>query len=190
MPRTMSMIEIPLSRLVHSHSNVRKTGRSIGLEGLAASIAAHGLRQNLTVKLTTAGRYEVVAGGRRLAALKQLVKHGQLSREATVPCLVVAPEEEAKELSLVENAVRVDMHPDDQAQAFAELVRAGSLIDDIAVRFGTTSRTSGCRTGTGSPKPSAGRLPERDWVPIRLKFWPIGRRPTKLPCPAWGVDTL
>jgi ParB family chromosome partitioning protein len=137
----MSMIEIPLSRLVHSHSNVRKTGRSIGLEGLAASIAAHGLRQNLTVKLTTAGRYEVVAGGRRLAALKQLVKHGQLPREATVPCLIVAPEEEAKELSLVENAIRLDMHPDDQAQAFADLVRAGSSIDDIAVRFGTTSRT-------------------------------------------------
>jgi ParB family chromosome partitioning protein len=140
MPRTMSMIEIPLSRLVHSHSNVRKTGRSIGLEGLAASIAAHGLRQNLTVKLTTAGRYEVVAGGRRLAALKQLVKHGQLSREATVPCLVVAPEDEGKELSLVENAMRLDMHPDDQARAFATLIEEGLSVDDLAARFGISPK--------------------------------------------------
>jgi ParB-like nuclease domain len=39
---------------------------------LAASIEAHGLLQNLQVKPTANGEFEVVAGGRRHAALKLL----------------------------------------------------------------------------------------------------------------------
>lgn len=54
---------ICLKRLVQSKANVRRTGQTTGLEALMASIAAHGLRQNLNVWATTGGRFEVIAGG-------------------------------------------------------------------------------------------------------------------------------
>ena len=70
------MILVPLSRLVlrPTGRNVRKTPR-MSIPELAASIQGVGLLQNLIVIPATDGEhYEVVAGGRRLAALKLLAK--------------------------------------------------------------------------------------------------------------------
>ena len=63
----MNIQPIPLNRLIPSSANVRKTGATISIEELAASIAAHGLLQNLQVRpaATKAGKFEVVVGGRR-----------------------------------------------------------------------------------------------------------------------------
>jgi ParB family transcriptional regulator, chromosome partitioning protein len=61
----MSIENIPLSQLVPSPRNVRKTGGA-SIESLAASIHAHGLLQNLTVSLGPNGTYAVEAGSRRL----------------------------------------------------------------------------------------------------------------------------
>ena len=65
---------IPLDKLVKSPRNVRKTPPSETAEAeLRASIAAHGLQQNLVVAPANGdGVHEVIAGGRRLAALKAL----------------------------------------------------------------------------------------------------------------------
>ena len=46
----MTIQYLPLSKLVPSPDNVRKTDRLSGIEQLAASIEAHGLLQNLQVK--------------------------------------------------------------------------------------------------------------------------------------------
>jgi ParB family chromosome partitioning protein len=70
----MKIKMIALTDLVRSPANVRKTSVMIGIEELAASIEAHGLLQNLQVREAANGKYEVVAGGRRLAALKLLAK--------------------------------------------------------------------------------------------------------------------
>ena len=129
---------IPLNRLVHSKANVRRTGRGRALEGLMASIAAHGLRQNLNVRPTSGNRFEVVAGGRRLEALRRLAAGGDIDKTLPVNCLVLAEDENATELSLVENAIREDMHPDDQCAAFAALAEQGMPLEDIAARFGVT----------------------------------------------------
>jgi ParB family chromosome partitioning protein len=127
---------IPLNRLVHSKSNARRTGRASSIETLMASIAAHGLRQNLNVRATTGNRFEVIAGGRRLLALRQLMKEGKIDKHTPVPCLVLAEDENTTELSLVENTAREAMHPDDECTAFQDLVRQGLSDDDIAARFG------------------------------------------------------
>lgn len=129
---------IALNRLVPSKANVRKTGASEGIAELAQSIAAHGLRQNLNVRETGTGRFEVVAGGRRFRALKALVKEGLLAKDADIPCKVMAEGEDAAEISLVENTLRVAMHPDDQFEAFHQLVEAGKGIEEVAARFGVT----------------------------------------------------
>jgi ParB family chromosome partitioning protein len=126
---------IPLNKLVLSKANVRKTGADEGLEELAASIAAIGLRQNLNVREADKGRFEVVAGGRRLRALKSLVKEGLLAKDAEIPCRVMTADEDAAEISLTENTLRLAMHPDDQFVAFQQLVDAGNAIEDVAARF-------------------------------------------------------
>lgn len=51
---------------------------------------------------------------------------------------MLAEDENATELSLVENAIREDMHPDDQCAAFAALAEQGMSLEDIAARFGVT----------------------------------------------------
>lgn len=134
---SQQMLLVPLSRLRPSRRNVRKTaGPSI--EALAASIERVGLLQNLTVTLPTDGEhYEVVAGGRRLAALKLLAKKRRLAKDWDVPCLLVA-DSSARTASLTENVQREAMHPADQFEAFAALVAEGRPVEDIAADFGVT----------------------------------------------------
>ncbi|HBO1490236.1 MULTISPECIES: ParB/RepB/Spo0J family partition protein [Gammaproteobacteria] len=134
-----NLILVPLSRLVSRPTgrNVRKTPR-MSIPELAASIQRVGLLQNLIVTATTDGeRYEVVAGGRRLAALKLLAKKRRISKEWDVPCLLVA-DGTARTASLTENVQREAMHPADQFEAFAALVAEGRPIEDIAADFSVT----------------------------------------------------
>ncbi|MEZ7175269.1 ParB N-terminal domain-containing protein [Pseudomonas mosselii] len=138
-----NLILVPLSRLVSRPTgrNVRKTPR-MSIPELAASIQRVGLLQNLivtvTVTVTADGeRYEVVAGGRRLAALKLLAKKRRISKEWEVPCLLVA-DATARTASLTENVQREAMHPADQFEAFVALVAEGRPIEDIAADFSVT----------------------------------------------------
>ena len=50
----MQFQTIPLSKLVPSPENVRKTNTKDGIEGLATNIKAHGLLSNLIVRATCA----------------------------------------------------------------------------------------------------------------------------------------
>lgn len=133
---TKNLILVPLSRLVSRPAgrNVRKTPR-MSIPELAASIQRVGLLQNLIVIAAADGEYyEVVAGGRRLAALKLLAKKHRISKEWEVPCLLVA-DGTARTASLTENVQREAMHPADQFEAFAALVAEGRPIEDIAADF-------------------------------------------------------
>ncbi|NKI70256.1 ParB N-terminal domain-containing protein [Collimonas pratensis] len=134
---SQNMLLVPLSQLRPSKRNVRKTlGASI--TELAASIERVGLLQNLTVILASDGEhYEVVAGGRRLAALKLLAKKRRIAKDYAVPCLLVA-DASARTASLTENVQREAMHPADQFEAFAALIAEGRPIEDIAADFGVT----------------------------------------------------
>jgi ParB family chromosome partitioning protein len=134
----MKIKNIPLSQLVPSPDNVRKTDRMNGIAGLAANIAAKGLLQNLQVRPAASGTFEVVAGGRRLAALKLLAKKKAIAKDAPVACNVLAKDEDAAEISLAENEMRQAMHPADQFEAFKALVDSDHGIEDVAARFGVT----------------------------------------------------
>ncbi|MEQ6438210.1 ParB/RepB/Spo0J family partition protein [Comamonas sp. w2-DMI] len=134
------MILVPLSRLVlrPTGRNVRKTVPRMSIPELAASIQRVGLLQNLIVILAADGEhYEVVAGGRRLAALKLLAKKHRLAKDWQVPCLQVA-DGTARTASLTENVQREAMHPADQFEAFAALVAEGRPIEDIAADLSVT----------------------------------------------------
>ena len=134
-----NLILVPLSRLVlrPTGRNVRKTPR-MSIPELAASIQRVGLLQNLIVIPASDGEhYEVVAGGRRIAALKLLAKKHRIAKDWEVPCLLVA-DGTARTASLTENVQREAMHPADQFEAFAGLVAEGRPIEDIAADFSVT----------------------------------------------------
>jgi ParB family chromosome partitioning protein len=87
------LIHIPLAQLQLSPRNTRKT-ISVGVEDLAASIAAHGLLQNLTVQpaANEGEGFGVVAGGRRLARAAAVARATSVKPAATS---VVASERHA-----------------------------------------------------------------------------------------------
>ena len=149
--------EVPLSRLALAPENVRKTPADPVAEAeMKASIAAHGLLENLVVRIdgpADAGAWAVVAGGRRLAAMKALAEDGTIDPDHPVPCLVAADPDTAGELSLAENVVRIAMHPADQVIAFTKLADAGLSVAVIAARFGTSERLVEQRLRLGNVAP-------------------------------------
>jgi ParB family chromosome partitioning protein len=107
--------------------------------------------QPLLVVAREDGRYEVVAGGRRLAAFKLLAKAKTLPRNHSVPVLV---REVGAEESLAENMVRVALHPADQYEAFRRLELGGLGSTDIAARFGVSQRVVRQRLALGAVSPA------------------------------------
>jgi len=102
-----------------------------GLEDLAASIASKGVLEPLIVrKGRAAGDYLLVAGHRRLAASK-------MAGRKEVPCTVIeATDDEAREVAIVENLHRADMHPLDEAEAYAKLAKTLPDVKALAARVG------------------------------------------------------
>ena len=132
---------IPLTKLVQSPRNVRRHGDPVADSELKASIAAHGLLQNLIVRPRARGKFEVEAGERRRCALLALAEEKVLPKGYEVTCLVLEDDAEiAVETSLAENFHRLAMNPADEAQAFAALIDAGASTEDVARRFGLTVR--------------------------------------------------
>lgn len=126
---------IPLNKLTISEDNVRKTVTPGGIDELAASLMAHGLKQNLVVRKE--GRnFAIIDGKRRFMAYMQLVEAGRVSDNLPVPCLIDETSIEGKEISLIANTMREDMHPADEFEAFRDLADKGIPTADIAARSG------------------------------------------------------
>ena len=151
--------DIPLSQLELSPGNVCKTpADASAFTELKASIAAHGLLENLIARAMEPGtdcvaRYGVIAGGRRLAAMQALAAEGTLDEDHLVPCRMIGAIVAAEEVSLAENSVRAAMHPADQVEAFRRLADAGSTAGAIAARFGVSERTVEKRLRLGNAAP-------------------------------------
>lgn len=123
--------QLPTGSIDVNPNQPRKSFDDDALNALASSIAANGVIQPLLVKPLEAGRYELVAGERRLRASK-------LAGVESVPAYVRADlTANTLELALVENMARVDLNPIDAARACAALVDELSLSkEDVAKRVG------------------------------------------------------
>ncbi|KFD27635.1 MULTISPECIES: ParB/RepB/Spo0J family partition protein [Sphingobium] len=132
---------VKVKNLSLSKDNVRKSNRDLDIESFAATIAAHGLLQNLVVTpLKKNGHFTVKAGGRRLRALQHLIATGVLPADHEVPALVLADDADSTEASLAENFGRLPMNPADEATAFNHFIDKGASAEDVAKRFGVTTR--------------------------------------------------
>lgn len=131
------VIMIPLSKLIECEDNVRRSNRKGGIAELSASIHSHGLLQQLLVREADKGKFAVIAGGRRLRALRHLAKAKLIDNKAPVPCRVVSGDN-GTELSLAENSNRRDTPPADEIVAFSMLAESGEGPEAIAARFGVS----------------------------------------------------
>jgi len=154
------IIFVPLNKLKKSPKNVRKIPHTKAeIEALAASIAALGMLQYPVIEPETGpngkptGFYLVNAGeGRRVAQVLR-AKRKEIKTDAPIRCLLDT-EHNATEISLAENAVRTDMHPADQYEAFAKLHdEDGMGPEDIAARFGVTAAVVRQRLKLGAVSP-------------------------------------
>ncbi len=101
------------------------------LQELADSIESHGLINPLVVREIGDGRYELIAGERRLRALRDV-----LHREKAPVRLMNAEDARMRELALVENLQRDDLNPMEEAAAYHELQKElGITHEAIAMRL-------------------------------------------------------
>ncbi len=85
------------------------------MEELTASIAATGVVQPILVRPLPGDRFQLIAGERRWLA-------SQRAGKATIPAMVrVVSDEQAMEITIVENLQRADLNPMEQARAFERL---------------------------------------------------------------------
>ena len=106
-----------------------------GLEELAQSIRTSGIIQPLVVR-RIGGRYQLIAGERRWRASQraQLLRVPVVMREVS--------DEQALELTLIENIQREDLNPIEQARAFDRLMEEFHLTqDEVASRTGKDRAT-------------------------------------------------
>ena len=153
MPQTNPIQYIRLAKLTRSPINVRRTLPSQAeREQLQAGIAARGLLQPLVVRPgARKGHFEVVMGGCRLDALKELQQAGKLRKTYAAPCLVRP--DAVKEDSLAENLQRANMHPADEFEVYAELIDEGADVQGTAERFGVTQKHVRQRLKLGKAAP-------------------------------------
>lgn len=131
---------VPLTDLVKSPLNVRTIPYSVdSVRGLADSIEALGLLQNLIVHTLADGQSGVAAGGRRLTALQLLAQEGRIPDDYTLMVKRVS-DDIAALASIAENAQRAAMHPAEQIAGFRTLAEQGKTPAQIGDALGFGSR--------------------------------------------------
>ena len=108
--------DLPLESLAESANNPRRRFDEAALNELAESIRTQGILAPLVVR-PVGQHFEIVAGARRFRA-------AQIVGLETAPVRIVElSDAHALEASIVENLQRRDVHPLDEAQGFAALMR-------------------------------------------------------------------
>jgi ParB family transcriptional regulator, chromosome partitioning protein len=125
--------DLPLAMLTESTTNPRRIFEDNALKELAESIRTQGVLSPLLVRPLTEHGFEIVAGARRYRA-------AQMAEAATVPVRIVhLTDAETLEAQLVENLMRRDVHPMEEAQGFRALLSLEEpkySIEQIAARTG------------------------------------------------------
>lgn len=108
----MNVLDIYLDHISPPRIQPRLQANDPGIKELAASIKRHGLLSPLTVTPDDGG-YRLLAGNRRFQALQAI-------GAKTAPCNVIEPDPAlADEITLVENLIRLQLNPIEEAYAFA-----------------------------------------------------------------------
>ncbi len=128
--------EVKISDIEPNPHQPRTEFSESDLKDLSDSIKVHGIIQPLVVIKTKAGKYQLVAGERRLRASK-------LVGLKTVPAIVrTFSEQEQLELAVIENIQRAELKPLEVAIAYTKLIDQFNLThEEIAKRVGKAAST-------------------------------------------------
>lgn len=123
--------EIPLEEIDRNPFQTRSRMDESELAELAASITANGVVQPILVRPLASGRYQLIAGERRWRA-------SQLAGKKTIPAILrQVSDEQALEITIVENLQRADLNAMEQARAFERLSREFHMTQEqMATRTG------------------------------------------------------
>jgi ParB family chromosome partitioning protein len=125
-----TLVEVAVDQIEPNPNQPRKSFSSQALDELTASIKASGVIQPVIVR-RQGSRYQLVAGERRWRAARQagLPRVPAIVREVT--------DAESLELALVENLLREDLNPMEEAEAYDKLLaRFGWTQEELAQRVG------------------------------------------------------
>ena len=125
-----TLLEIAVEEIEPNPHQPRKVFSVAALDELTASIKASGVIQPVIVRTQGSG-YQLVAGERRWRAARQagLARVPAIVREVT--------DAESLELALVENLLREDLNPMEEAEAYDKLLaRFGWTQEELAQRIG------------------------------------------------------
>jgi len=128
--------EIPLEQIDRNPFQTRSRMNEEQLGELAASITANGVVQPILVRPLANGRYQLIAGERRWKA-------SELAGKKTIPAILrQVSDEQAMEITIVENLQRSDLNPMEQARAFERLSREFHMTQEqMATRTGKDRAT-------------------------------------------------
>jgi ParB family chromosome partitioning protein len=123
--------QIPIELIAANPHQPRTSFDEAGLLGLAESIRLRGVLQPVLVRPIPGGTYELIAGERRWRAAK-------LAELETVPAIVRYQDDAGSlEVALIENMVREDLNPVEEARACAALTEElGLSREEVGVRVG------------------------------------------------------
>jgi ParB family chromosome partitioning protein len=123
--------EIPLEQIDRNPFQTRSVIDDVQLNELAASIVANGVVQPILVRPLPNGRFQLIAGERRWRA-------SQLAARPTIPAILrQVSDEQAMEITIVENLQRADLNAMEQARAFDRLSREFHMTQEqMATRTG------------------------------------------------------
>jgi ParB family chromosome partitioning protein len=124
-------LEIPLDSIERNPYQTRSHFDEGQLDELAQSIAASGVVQPVVVKRLNDDRYQLITGERRWLASRKAGKK-------TIPAIVrQVSDEQALEMTIVENLQRADLNPMEQARAYQRLSAEFKMTQEqMAVRTG------------------------------------------------------
>ncbi len=123
--------EIPVDMIDRNPFQTRSQVNEAELAELAASIVANGVVQPILVRSQGNGRFQLIAGERRWLA-------SQSAKRLTIPAILrQVSDEQAMEITIVENLQRADLNAMDQARAFERLSTEFHMTQEqIATRTG------------------------------------------------------
>jgi len=126
----MKFEQILLSTVSVSKNNVRGKASKASLKDLTASIKEKGVLVPIIVRPIKSG-YEIVAGNRRYAAAVK-------AKLTKIPAQIKElSDDEAKEVQIIENLQREDVHPIEEGIAYRKLIeQSGYDVKVIAARVG------------------------------------------------------
>ena len=128
--------EIRIEKIVPNKYQPRREFTEEKIKELAESIKQNGLLQSITVRDMGNGFYELIAGERRLRALKYL------EYPTTKAIVKELTNEQMATLALIENIQREELTPIEEAYAYQELLSINNLTqDELAKSLGKTQAT-------------------------------------------------